>query len=77
VAGGQQHCSFSTAPLAPVTNDNNMVLHVQNISQQGIFNENLRRSFEKLTADKSDIKKEKVNNIIFKKSNLQGILQIG
>jgi len=57
-----------------------MVLHVQNISQQGIFNENLRRSFEKLTADKSDIKKEKVNNIIFKKSNLQknhsGIIKI-
>ena len=50
-----------------------MVLHVQNISQQGIFNENLRRSFEKLTADKSDIKKEKVNNIIFRKSNLQVI----
>ena len=48
-----------------------MVLHVQNISQQGIFNENLRRSFEKLTADKSDIKKEKVNNIVFRKSNLQ------
>ena len=50
--------------------DNNMVLHVQSISKQGIFNENLRRSFEKLNADKSDIKKEKMNQI-FRKSNLQ------
>jgi len=56
-----------------------MVLHVQSISKQGIFNENLRRSFEKLNADKSDIKKEKINSI-FRKSNLQrnhsGIIKI-
>ena len=56
-----------------LSDDHNMVLHVQNISQQGIFNENLRRSFEKLTADKNNIKKEKVNNIVFRKSNLQVI----
>jgi len=56
-----------------------MVLHVANISKQGIFNENLRRSFEKLNADKSDIKKEKLNSN-FRKSNLQrnhsGIIKI-
>jgi len=56
-----------------------MVLHVRNISKQGIFNENLRRSFEKLNADKSDIKREKMNNV-FRKSNLQrnhsGIIKI-
>ena len=35
----------------------NMV--IKRISQQGIFNENLRRSFEKLVADKRDLKMER------------------
>jgi len=32
---------------------------IKRISQQGIFNENLRRSFEKLVADKRDLKMER------------------
>ena len=40
---------------------------VVNLENQGVFNENLRRSFEKLSADKSGVKYKKVNKMILNK----------
>ena len=40
---------------------------VVNLENQGVFNENLRRSFEKLTADKSGVKYKIVNKMILNK----------
>jgi len=39
---------------------------VVNLENQGVFNENLRRSFEKLSADKSGVKQKKNNKMIMK-----------
>jgi len=39
---------------------------VVNLENQGVFNENLRRSFEKLSADKSGVRHKKVNKMILK-----------
>jgi len=45
---------------------------VVNLENQGVFNENLRRSFEKLSADKSGVKYKKVNKMILNKKPKAG-----
>merc|ERR1712098_651337 len=48
------------------------VIMVVNLENQGVFNENLRRSFEKLSADKSGVKYKKVNKMMLNKKPKAG-----